>query len=389
MRTHAIIRSRRGRQRRGAIAVLAAFFLVALLGMAGMLLSLSYLELAEAEMQMATDAAARSAVIEMVKSQSEDTARAKAADIAGRHQVAGAPFTISEANVAFGNAVRLFDGSFDFTDGMTPVNAARVATEKSGSSPAGALHAPFAFSAMEASAVAGSMTLDYDICLVIDRSASLAWDLTGNQFQYPGDMASRPILENYFTPPHASGSRWAILTEGLGEFLNILDDRSVPARVGLVTFAEDYTFGKYSATQVKLESDLVENYTLIRSKMTEIGETPLTGGTNIQSGLDEAYTLLTTSANARCLTAQGTIILFSDGIFTHGTDPITVAQQYYESDGIVIHSVTFGADVEGRATMDTIAEVAGNGFSLHADTADELIESFRMIANSLPVLITE
>jgi hypothetical protein len=39
--------------------------------------------------------------------------------------------------------------------------------------------------------------------------------------------------------------------------------------------------------------------------------------------------------------------------------------------------------------MDTIAEVAGNGFSLHADTADELIESFRMIANSLPVLITE
>jgi hypothetical protein len=51
--------------------------------------------------------------------------------------------------------------------------------------------------------------------------------------------------------------------------------------------------------------------------------------------------------------------------------------------------VTFGADANGRTTMDSVALNAGRGLSLHADTAAELLDSFRQLANSIPVIMTK
>lgn len=80
--------------RRGAIAALTAFVLVALLSVSALVVSLSYLEMAGAELQLATDAAARSGVIQLTVSQSESSAKSAARDIAGRHRVGGSAFSI-------------------------------------------------------------------------------------------------------------------------------------------------------------------------------------------------------------------------------------------------------------------------------------------------------
>ena len=79
----------------------------------------------------------------------------------------------------------------------------------------------------------------------------------------------------------------------------------------------------------------------------------------------------------------------SDGIFNQGSDPVQLAKIQHNTYGIVIHSVTFGADASGRATMDSVALNAGRGLSLHADTAAALLDSFRQIANSIPVIMTK
>jgi hypothetical protein len=217
----------------------------------------------------------------------------------------------------------------------------------------------------------------------------MGWDLSKNLFSYPASKATRPLVENYFSLPDPTESRWGVLASCVNEFLDVLSNRNVSARVGLVTFASDYQFGSYSSQKVTTDADLSGAYTTIRTAINTIGQKPCIGATDIGAGLQQAQVVLTTSANARPKTAQPTIVLFSDGIFNQGTDPVQLAQTLHNTYGIVIHSVTFGADANGRTTMDSVALNAGRGLSLHADTAAELLDSFRQLANSIPVIMTK
>jgi Ca-activated chloride channel family protein len=385
-------RSRR-MQRRGAIAVLTAFLTVALMAIAGFLLSLSYIELADAELQAATDAAARSAVVQLVATQSQTTGRAAAQDIATRYKVGGQPFQIASGDVTFGNSQIQADGSYKFQAGQSPMNAALVSGKKTTGSAAGPLKLVLGsfvgHSTFDTQRSATAMQLDYDIILVLDRSGSMGWDLSKNLFSYSGSKASRPLVENYFSPPDPTLSRWGVLASCVNEFLDVLSNRNVSARVGLVTFASDYQFGSYTSQRVTTDADLSSVYTTIRNATNSIGQKPCIGGTDIAAGLQQAQVVLSTSPNARPKTAQPTIVLFSDGIFNQGSDPVQLAKIQHNTYGIVIHSVTFGADASGRATMDSVALNAGRGLSLHADTAAALLDSFRQIANSIPVIMTK
>lgn len=381
------------RARRGAIAVFTAFVLVALVAIAGLFLSLSYIELTRTELQAATDAAARSAVVRLVAEQSETQGRAAAVEIAATYRVGGVPFAIDGSQVQIGNASRGFGGGFTFAPGVSPLNAVRVTGLKSAASPAGEVELPFGNfvgrSTHSLDTMATAMRLDYDVCLVLDRSGSMAWDLTDAQFSYPGEYGQRPILENYFSPPHATQSRWAVLASAVGELVDIFQQRDVSAKVGLVTFASDYQFGKFRSQRVTRDQDLTESMNDVTNRIQVIGQSPVVGATDITAGLLEAESMLTTSPEARLRTGQPIIVLFSDGMFTEGADPVVTAAELYQSHQIVIHSVTFGADEAARDTMDRVANVAGHGLSLHANTAAELVDSFRTIAEAIPVLITE
>ncbi len=386
--------------RRGAIVVLTAFVLIAVLSVAGFLMSLSYAELANAELQAATDAAARSAIVKMVVTQSQDEARAAALDIASRHRVSGQPLLIDGLDVDFGNSQRQADGTFNFQPNQSPFNAASVSGRKTADSAAGAVDLPFGSfigqKTFETQRAASAMRLDYDIVLVLDRSGSMAWDLSEFRFSYPANRLTRPLLENYFSPPspfaliddaNSLPSRWKVLADSVDGFLQVLVDRNVSARVALVTFASDYQFGLYSSVTVTTNSDFSENYSLIQTAMTLVGQIPLIGDTNISAGLQQGQTLLTTSPLARPKTAQPIVVLFSDGIYTEGGDPVPVAQSMNAATGTIIHCVSFGGEAAAQQTMDDIANAGGKGLSLHADTAAELVSSFEKIANSIPVIV--
>lgn len=381
----------RSEPRRGAIAVLAAFVLVGVMAVAGFLMCLSYAELANTELQAATDAAARSAIIRTVITQSEEEGREAAMQIAALHRVGGKPLTIDPDDVVFGQSEKQGDSTFTFEPDQSPLNAARVAGRKRANAPAGAVDLPFGTfigqETFETQRASTAMRLDYDIVLVLDRSGSMGWDLSQNRFSYPVEIEDRPTLENYFSPPTTSGSRWAVLSDSVDEFLQILDQRNVSARIALVTFANDYEFGLYTAETVTVDSDFTESSSAINNAISSIGQYPLIGGTDIGAGLEQAQTLLTSSSQARTKTAQPIVVLFSDGIFTDGDDPVVRAQSMNAATGTLIHSVTFGAEVEARQTMDDVAHVAGRGLSLHADDAAELVSSFEKIANSIPVIV--
>ena len=380
-------------QRRGVVTVLTALLLVAIMGVAGLLLSSAALQLARAELQMATDAAARSAVIQLEATQSVDASRATAQDIAARFRVAGNSFALKTGEVAFGQTTRKTNGRYTFTKDASPMNSVRVQGRKTKSSLAGPVNLPFGgfvgHPNSEVSITSIAARLDYDLCLVLDRSGSMAWDLSQDRFSYPASIAHRPLIEKYFSPPEAVGSRWSVLSDCIDEFLGILATREVPAKVGLVTFASDYEFGQFQSVRVTTESDFTVNFNALMTQTQNIGTHPLIGGTDIAAGLEQARVLLTTSSEARPKTAHPAVVLFSDGIFNEGIDPVSQAASMYQSHGIVIHSVTFGAELPARQTMDQVAEVAGRGMSLHADTAAELLNSFRAIANSLPVMVTK
>jgi Flp pilus assembly protein TadG len=381
------------RHRRGSITALGAICLVSLMALAGFLLSMSYIELARAELQAATDASAQAAVVNLAATQSTSQAQQAARDIAARYDVGSSVFGIANTDITFGNSAPQPSGGYTFTAGGSPSNAARVIGRKTTGSTAGPLSLPLGafvnvptFSTQQA---ATATRLDYDIVLVLDRSASMAWDLTANQFSYPGSQANRPLLENYFTPPAASGSRWAVLSSSVSSFLNVLSTRGVSARVALVSFASDYTFGNYSSVQVTRNCDLTGNYTTINTAMTNVGKYPVIGATNITAGLQEAQNLLATSSNARPRSAQPIVVLFSDGMYTVGGDPTPLASSMYSTSGIVIHTIAFGGDVAGQNTMSQIAAASKQGLAQQASTASQLTTAFNTIASALPVVLTE
>ena len=136
-----------------------------------------------------------------------------------------------------------------------------------------------------------------------------------------------------------------------------------------------------------LDSDFTDQFPAIEGSIAAIGQKPVIGATDIAAGLLQAENSLLTSSQACAQTSQPVVVLFSDGIFNEGDDPVGIAQTMNSAAGIVIHSVTFGTEAQARQTMDDVANVAGNGLSLHADSADELIASFEQIANSIPVIV--
>ncbi len=382
--------SRNGRRsrasRRGAITVLVAVTIGVLLILTAFAVNVAYMQLVREQLRVACDSASKAALVNLGATQNQATATALAQSVSNYNLVGGSAPQIPASGIVFGNATADSNGVYSFTAGANPLNAAQVKASVTRPLFMGTFLSGGNFTASQVSL---TTRISHDICLVLDRSASMAFDLSSNEYQYPADVsAGKNPLQMYFTAPSPTASRWAALTSAVNSFITTLQARNLDVHVSLVTFAEVWSFGAYSSTDASLDVPLTSTFSLIPTSMNAWGQQPLIGNTNIELGLAQAVTELT-GPRART-TADRTIILFTDGVPTTGNSDIaslTLADR--QNSKIVTHVITFGGEAASGSYQTTMTNAAanGNGMYFNAPTAAQLTQAFQIIADSLPAVL--
>lgn len=372
------------RARRGAVIVLLAIMMMVFAIMAAFAIDVAYMQMVRTELRAATDAAARAGAEALSRTQDESVAVAAAIQIAALNSVAGEPLNIEAADVVLGKSEQSGDGSWSFIPGGEPTNSLRVNGRKTDGSAAGpaALHfvGLLGKEYFEPVQAATAAQLDRDIVLVLDRSGSMAWDLSGTDWSYP----SGTYPDAYCEPPHPTESRWAAAAAALAAFLEEVEGTDQTELISLVTYASPGSWCDTSFNASDIEADLTEDYSLVLSAMASRSAAPIPGGTSISSGLDDAITVLT-GASARPL-AHKTVVLMTDGVHNYGPAPINSAY-VADAEGITIHTITFSGGAD-QAQMQAVAAATG-GNHYHAPDAAALTAIFREIATTLPVVLTD
>ena len=377
-------RIRADKQHRGAMAVVVALMLPLLIVVVGFAVNLAYIELVRTQLRVSCDSAAKAALVRFGASTNATDARTFARSLVAANPVANQTVQLADSNIEFGNAVKNSSGIYIFNPGTSPQNSVRVT---------GTMTLPYLFPGFSAgnnfnvNQVSLTCRVSHDIVLVLDRSASMSFDLSSNEFSYPSDRSLFSQLQAYFTPPSPTGSRWKALTDAVNSFSSVLQARNLDVNLALVTYSENYAFGNFNSTQASLDVPLTSNYSLIVPAMNLYGNAPLLGDTNIEAGLKFAQTELTGSRARK--TANRTIILLTDGVATTGNlqiPALTLAAR--TNSQIVTHTITFGAEANSGSAQAAMSDAAknGNGKFYNAPTAAQLQQAFQSIADSLPAV---
>ncbi len=380
------------RNRSGSILVLAvaAFAAVAIVG--GMSVNLAYMEVVGTEQRMATDAAAKAASITLGLTQSPQQARQKAHEIAAGYSVAGKPFVLADADIVFGRSNKSNDGRFTFTaasDGSANLNSVRIRSDLDtlgdGGAPILLMNTVFNPNKFSPVREAVATRIDIDVALVVDRSGSMAWDISNIPFQYPEQDGRFALNQRYVDLPDPVLSRWAALTESVGVFSDVLRDSPYEPRVALASYASNFNFGVWSSTVASIDMPLSDDFAGITGIMDQIGSKPLIGNTNISAGLREGIAALTDPAKSR-VTSTKVIVLLSDGVLTQGSSPVDLANVARELN-IKVNTIAFSAQADVEL-MQAIA-TAGGGYFYNAPDAETLNDVFQEIAETLPAMLTQ
>lgn len=387
---------RQARQRRGGMIVLVAIMLTVVVILCALAVNMAWVELAQTEMRVVTDNAARTAMVEFGKSQDTAAARTAAKNNAQTNSVGGKSFVLQNSDVVFGRAVKQTNDSYTFTANATPTNAVQIQANMVSASSMGQLRTlmtgilqPDLINLQNQSI---AVRVDNDIAIVVDRSASMAWDLSGTAYRYPSETGAEAgnDIQFYFTKPHASLSRWAGLTDALDAFQQAVSERKINAQVGLVTFASDYTFGnsQWNSTKVTTDVNLTTNFPSIVTAANNWGTKPLIGGTDIGAGMTSGRNMLISGTNARA-NAVKTMIVMTDGNRQSGmtTSEIAAYATTCKNAGITIYTITFSEDA-AYSLMETVA-TNGGGKHYHSQNFDQLRQAFLDIAGSLPVMLIQ
>ena len=377
---------RNPRARRGAITVLMAVTIAMLMIITAFAVNVAYMQMVREQLRIACDSAAKAALVNLGATQNQTTAAAFAQTVSNNNLVAGNPLQLPASSIVFGNATQGGNGVYSFTANGSPLNAAQVTASVS---PPLFLKTFLPISTFSTTQVSLTTRISHDICLVLDRSASMAFDLSANEFSYPSDVSTgKNPLQIYFSPPSSTASRWQALTVAVNNFITTLQARNLDVHVALVTYAETYSFGTFSSTEASLDVNLTSNLGLITTGMNAWGQQPLIGDTNIEAGLAMAESELTGPRSRT--TANRTIILLTDGVATTGnTNIASLTQSDRTSSQIVTQVITFGAEAASGAVQTAMMSAAtnGNGMFFNAPTAAQLQQAFQTIADSLPAVL--
>lgn len=240
-------RSRR-RCRRGVSLVVIVSLMVVFAVMAAIMIDYAYMQQIRTEMRTMTDAAAKAGAEALARTENVEEARAAAIRYAQLNPVANQPFQLDDEDIQIGRLA--FNGSsrWEFQEDRSPFNAVRVlARTGDGASQAafplffGSLLGKEAF-APSYQATAGQQSVE--VCLCLDRSGSMLFDMSGVDYSYP---PNNPNLVNFrrwgttwryhLSPPHPVDSRWAVLARAIDLFMDEAGAYSPPPRTALVTWS--------------------------------------------------------------------------------------------------------------------------------------------------------
>ncbi len=334
----------------------------------------AYMQLVRAELRAATDAAAKAGALELRLTDGDGAAaRAAAIATAARNTVGGRQLTLNGSEITLGRSVYSGDGTYQFVANQTPYTSLRINSNLTPSSAMGSVRLFFGnmlnTSTFSPQQVATASQLQQEIVLCLDRSGSMAWDMTGIDYSYPpGRNANKkpdPLL-----------SRWAALDTAVDVFISILSSQRTKPRVGLVTWSAT-TRNEAAATR---DVEMTTTYSTITNSVNSRFNKPLEGATNMSAGIDAAVQQLTEPGISTL--ANRTIVLMTDGEWNEGSDPILSAQKA-ASAGVIIHAI--GMLSQDTTTLQQIATITGGEF-IAAANVTELQAAFTKIARMLPVV---
>ena len=363
--------------RRGAMAVFAAIVISVLTIFLGFSVDLAQMQRARTELRVATDLAAKAACTKLADTGSTAAAITIGQEVALENMVAGSPLTLESDDFVFGHSTKSAVGKWQFSPGGSPTNALQITGRRTASSPDGAValfFSGFLGHTFEPTMTATAAFIDIDICLVLDRSSSMklaTTDTAGLLDELDPRTCSAPWAD----------SRWVALESAVGDFLSNLDVSLGDEQVAVVTFgSDDVTACGISDPAFSTDQDFTADYSQVRDAMAARSNSVWNGNTMIREGLDHARNLV--NSTSRPL-AEKVIILLTDGVRTSG-DPVPIAQQAYDDDGIVVHTITF-SDGANQADMQDVAS-AGRGMHHHAPDQASLRDAFADLVAAITIL---
>lgn len=396
--------------RAGVSAILIAVLLFVFVVFAAMTVDIAYMQLIRTQLRTATDSAAIAGAEALIRTGSRDQAILAAQDYARRHEVGGVPLEISEANVVFGRGSESRWGTYWFREGATPANGMKVTGRLADGAATGPARLFFSralgngdFSTQLDATASAQRT---EICLCIDRSYSMSWDLRLTDTadypdaDHPGliTVPSIPMAwRYYYSPQHPTGSRWSAVTVAVDIFLSRLGMSRHRPRVGLVTWAGgEYAPDRYNQLSFPLKPVTVDvplpqpgNYVwryrreLVRKALARLGSGPLIGGTDTYRGLQAAIAQLDGPRSSTY--ARKYIILLSDGENDSGKDVILAARDA-RNRGIEVHCINF-MNTESN-TLAIVARMTGGKLYI-AEDVNQLRQAFQDLIQLLPVMLID
>lgn len=391
--------------RRGVSAVLIAGMLFVFVVCCALTVDVAYMQLIRTELRVATDSAAKAAAETLARTEDVDLAKAAAKSFASQNTVAGQPFLINDSDIQFGEVVRSASGRYQFNPNGSPKNAVKVLgrlADEATTKPVALFFAPaLGHADFSTSHSATASQQDVEVCLCLDRSGSMLFDMTGTDYSYALDNPNLSSFtdwgwtwQNHLSPPHPDESRWAVLSDAISLFLVEAGRYDTPPRTSLVTWASDNSmpiapFTSYSAASVDVPlptsgvGTWTSNANAIESAVNTLGAMPMMGSTNMSAGLDQAVAEITGSSSS--MLANKVIILLSDGVWNQGRDPVLAAQDA-ASLGIVVHTISMLST--DKATLEAVAAATGGRFFSATDET-ELAAAFYELARTLPVVLTD
>lgn len=379
------------KQRKGIAAVFVITLLLPTIVVLGFTVNLAFMQASRTEQKVAVDCAAKAAVEALARTESVSEARAAAQNVAALHTVGGQQFNLPDSAIAFGNSAENSSGAYVFSEGTEPFNSVRVSCDVEG--------IPMVFPGMDTNAFSNTedSTASFminEVVLCLDRSGSMKFDMSGTDWSYASGnpYVSQPwnFWSHYYSPPHPSLSRWAVLMGAIQEFFDEAADTATPPRVGLVTWSSSSNSAGAStinfpmpAMSITWDSNRQQVESALTNMAAQYNSSGVYGGTEMAIGMDRGIDALV-SSNSHS-SASRVLVVLTDGQY-QGSDPYSVVSRA-DSEGITIHCVSLLAGTT-YAKAKQIAEATGGGAYM-ATNAGELQEAFGKIARSLTVVLTD